>query len=258
MNGTAREILDGDDPRPVLILAVCLTTLAAAYSGPIASLVFSALAAVCAWMAGVNLRKVLARAAKLVPIIAGLMVVQSVFGPEPSPGTPALWVGRAHLLTSHGLAASVSVAARFWTVISSSMMVARIDQKRLIMGLAGLGLPYEIGFAVSMAARFMPLAYEDLNDAVTAVQMRGLDLARVPVWRRFGTYAAILVPVLRATIVRAQRVATTMEARAWGAMEGRTALRRLRWSRPGAAFSALAGAVTLVLLAAKVTVLRGA
>lgn len=241
-----------------MILAMGLSTLAAAYSTVVAGLAISAVASVCAWAAGVNLRRVIARGARLAPVIAGLAVVQSVFGPGPSPGALAVWIGRVHLLTPYGLASSVSVAARFWTVISASLMVATIAQKRLMMGFAGLGLPYEVSFAVSMAARFIPLAYEDMNDAITAVQMRGLDLSRVPVWRRFATYAAILVPVLRTTVLRAQRVATAMEARAWGAMDRRTVLRRVRWSRAGAAFSALVGVATLVLLAAKITILRGA
>jgi energy-coupling factor transport system permease protein len=41
-------------------------------------------------------------------------------------------------------------------------------------------IPYEIAFMVSVAIRFLPLLTDEIKNVVTAVQLRGIELDKIP------------------------------------------------------------------------------
>jgi two-component system chemotaxis sensor kinase CheA len=70
--------------------------------------------------------------------------------------------------------------------------------------------------------RFLPVFSEEFRDTMIAIQLRGVDLKRIPIRDKIRIYAKIIMPVAYGAADRAQKLSYAMELRAFRAMPERT------------------------------------
>jgi len=107
-------------------------------------------------------------------------------------------------------------------VIASASVFTLTTSRCMIQGMVQLKLPYEFAFMASVALRFLPVFTEEFRDAVTAIQLRGVDLKKIRLREKLGIYAAILTPTIYGAVDKAQKLSYAMELRAFRAYPKRT------------------------------------
>lgn len=92
--------------------------------------------------------------------------------------------------------------------------------------LARLGLPYQVGFTVTLAFRLVPVFYEAALSVVQAQRCRGLDFRRGGLVGRLRRFVPVLVPVFIGALRRADRMAIALELRGFNSGRPRTSYPR--------------------------------
>ena len=137
-------------------------------------------------------------------------------------------VGPVSLITSKGLAAGASVVLRIGVVcVVAVILTATTSSRDFILGLVQAKVPYEIAFMVSVTMRFLPLFRDEMRNIVTAVQLRGIELNKVPWREKVSLYSSLFFPVVYGAILKAQQLSVAMEARCFRVYPRRTYLRKL-------------------------------
>lgn len=185
---------------------------------------------------------VLYRLRKILAVLFPLIVIQSVFT---GGGEPLLSVGGMPLITTVGLQRGGGLVFRIAVIILASSILMKEPSRRIIQGLIQCRVPYEIAFMVHLAIRFLPLLQEELQDAFTAVQLRGVELDRLPLRRRLYVYTHLFLPILAGVVGKAREISTAMEMKAFRAVPKRTSHMQLCFGRR----DYLAMGVSVLLLA---------
>lgn len=237
------------DPRTKLVLIACVTTLAVIYDTPGRLLLLLAVTALLLLMFGIGPSVAWGYLRPCIPLFLTLFIIQAVFSTGPGGrGQVLLAVGRVVLLTGGGLAAGAGVLLRLCVVIAAAVLLTTAGSRDFVLGLAQWRVPYEIAFMVSIAIRFLPVFREELIDTVTAVQLRGVDLKKVPWGEKFGLYRSLLFPAVYGALLKARQLSEAMEARGFRAYPQRTYLRQLRLNFADRALMLSFLAATLVLI----------
>lgn len=215
------------DPRVMLLIAACLsimgiligeTWLLACVLG------FSVLFSVAL---GAKITVLIKRLRGLLYIAAFVALMESIFNAQ---GQALIQIGRVGLLTTGGLLRGVNTMLRFTVVLASASVVTLARSREIIQGLIQLKVPYELAFMASVALRFLPVFAEEFRNVVMAIQLRGVNLRRIPVARKLKLYGHIFMPVTYAAVDRAQKLSYSMELRAFRVFHTRTSLLTLRLS----------------------------
>lgn len=127
------------------------------------------------------------------------------------------------------------------------LSVTRIEE--FAYALTRLGLPYKVGFTMTMAFRLVPVFVASAVTVVQAQRCRGLDFDRGSPWQRIRRYVPVMVPVFMGALRRADQMAMTLDARGFQASARRTVLEPYQ---VGAA-DVVAVAVLFVIVAAYLT-----
>lgn len=114
--------------------------------------------------------------------------------------------------------------------------------------LTRLGMPYRIGFTMTMAFRLVPVFVDAAMTVVQAQRCRGLDFERGGLWQRARRYVPVIVPVFMGALRRADQMAMALDARGFQRDAARTTL-DVHPRRPA---DLVAGAVLLGMVAAYV------
>jgi energy-coupling factor transport system permease protein len=98
--------------------------------------------------------------------------------------------------------------------------------------LARLGLPVrELVLVLTIALRFVPTLFDEIDKIAKAQQARGVDLYSKNPLRRARGWVPMFVPIFVSAFRRAEELATAMEARGFRGAQHRTRLYRLRLTR---------------------------
>lgn len=207
------------DPRVKLLWAVVCTSGAVFLSKPWWMLGLTGFSLFGALLFGADLVGLTRRLKRFLPVLLMVAAVQVLFVRT---GAPLVVVGGRILLTADGVWRGLSAAMRMVIIFCSGAVMAREDSRRVINSLIQMKVPYVFCFSLFAALRFIPLFGEAFAQALTALQLRGVDLRRVPWRQKLRLYSALLVPVLAETLARAENLAAVMEARGFGALPQRT------------------------------------
>jgi energy-coupling factor transport system permease protein len=102
------------------------------------------------------------------------------------------------------------------------LSVTRIEE--FAYALTRLGLPYKVGFTMTMAFRLVPVFVDAAASVVQAQRCRGLDFDRGSLWARARRYVPVIVPVFMGALRRADQMAMTLDARGFQSSTPRTVL----------------------------------
>jgi energy-coupling factor transport system permease protein len=146
-------------------------------------------------------------------------------------GTPLLTLF-GQRLTSDGLLFGLAMGLRVALMVTAAgVWMMTTSPQRLTVGLLHLGLPYKAGIAMTAAIRFVPLLNAERATIAEAQQARALDLRKGNPLRRAIKSVAIIGPLFIRAIDVAQGLALAMDARGFGARDGRTSIIELRLTR---------------------------
>lgn len=209
----------GLDPRTKLVMVLCLSSLAVLIpniSVLVGVLLVSFLISI---MLKGDLFPAFKQLQKLLWLIVIVAVAQSLFAPG---GSVIVALGTFPLLTTGGLIKGAEFILRMAVIVVSATIVATSNYREIVQGLVQWKIPYEIAFMVSIAIRFLPMLTEEIKDVMLAIQLRGVELEKIPFKRRLQIYSYILTPIVIGTVIKAEKLATAMETRAFRAYPQRT------------------------------------
>jgi energy-coupling factor transport system permease protein len=128
------------------------------------------------------------------------------------------------------------------------LSVTRIEE--FAYALTRIGLPYKVGFTMTMAFRLVPVFVAAAGDVVDAQRCRGLDFEHGSLWQRTRRYVPIMVPVFMGALRRADQMAMTLDARGFQSAKPRTLLEpyRVTWVDVAVAAALLAGVAAYLAL----------
>jgi energy-coupling factor transport system permease protein len=125
--------------------------------------------------------------------------------------------------TWEGFYYGLSTAMRLDTFLAAGILfltVTRIEE--IAYGLGRLGMPYAVGFTLTLAFRLVPVFFDAAIAVVQAQRCRGLELARGGIVQRLRRFVPVLVPVLIGALRRADRMAMALELRGFNSGRPRT------------------------------------
>ncbi|MEN6325459.1 MAG: energy-coupling factor transporter transmembrane component T [Syntrophomonas sp.] len=233
------------DPRTKMVMVICLSSLALIFNTPgQLFLVFAVTVALLA-IFGFNASAIGGYLKPFLSLMLFLFAVQSIFSPG---GQVLLTVGPVPLITVEGLVLGASTVLRIVVVTAAAMLFTTFSSRDFVLGLVQWKIPYELAFMVSIALRFLPVFRDELINVVTAVQLRGVELQKVPWGQKFTMYRRLIFPVVYRAMLKAEQLAIAMEARGFRAYPRRTYLRRLNFHWADYVVMLAFSAVTIILI----------
>jgi biotin transport system permease protein/energy-coupling factor transport system permease protein len=166
----------------------------------------------------------------LLPFFALIFLMHLFF----TPGTPM----PLPLTTYEGLYRGVLLTWRFvFLVLSAAILTMTTSPSELISGiewllrlLSVLGISsHDVAVMVAMVLRFVPTLLQELDEIKEAQMARGADFRTGTILARLKKMSSLVIPLIRNSILRAEEVATGMEARGYH-RGARTYMRELRMS----------------------------
>ncbi|MBE6471608.1 MAG: energy-coupling factor transporter transmembrane protein EcfT [Coriobacteriaceae bacterium] len=167
---------------------------------------------------------------------------------------PVALVAGWHFMPA-SLVRSLFYCVRILCMVVASLLVAySTPATRLTEGLAWFMRPLErlrvpvndIALTFTLALRFIPLAFEELQETKLAQMARGASFGVGGLWRRVNAWVPVMVPWLVSLYRRASRIATAMDVRAYGMGETHTTLALLKMRPADAVMLAFGLAVCVV------------
>ncbi len=213
------------DPRTKLVLVMCISSLAVILQDLLLMSIVMLIAVALSVYFGSNFVRGLKRVRAFAWIFVLMVLAQSIFT---TGGSEILGVGGISLISTLGLQRGGSVVLRILIIVASAGIMTTSSSRDILQGLSQWKVPYEIGFMVAVAIRFLPLLREEAVDILTAVQLRGLELDRIPVRQRLRIYSYLLTPMISSVLGKSRELALAVEMRGFRAYPERTSYRVLR------------------------------
>jgi energy-coupling factor transport system permease protein len=214
------------DPRTKMVMVICLSSLAMLYNTPGQLLLVLAVTVALLLVFHFELSAIGEYIKPFLSLMLFLLVIQCVFTPS---GRVLLAVGPLPMITTGGLALGFSVVLRIVVITAAAMLFVTFSSRDFILGLVQWKVPYELAFMVFIALRFLPIFRDELVSVVTAVQLRGVDLKKVPWGQKIGLYRRLIFPVVYGVMLKAEQLAVSMESRGFRVYPTRTYLRKLNF-----------------------------
>lgn len=216
------------DPRTKLFIVLSISSLAVFLRETYLMAVVLCLSVGVTKALKADLAAIIKNMRKLLGIFVAIVILQSIFNNE---GTAILNIMDISLITDMGLRRGIQTILRFLIIISSAAILTTSNSREIIQGLIQWRVPFELAFMVSVAIRFLPLLREEVSDMFTAIQLRGVNLKRIPLYKRLKTYSYLLMPMISSVLLKSQDLSVAMEMRAFRAFPGRTSFRVLHFTQ---------------------------
>lgn len=215
------------DPRAMLLIAACFSTMGVLIESTWLLACVLVGAVLFFVMLGAKTVRLLKRLRGFILVIVFVALMQSIFN---GGGRTIVSIGNVSILTTEGLLRGANTLLRLSTVMTSASIFTLTTSRRMVQGLIQLKIPYEFAFMTSVALRFLPVFSQEFRDTLVAIQLRGVDLKRIPFRQKLKMYTSILMPVTYSAVDRAQKLSCTMELRAFRAHDRRTSRFVLKFS----------------------------
>ena len=200
------------DARTKVLSILGLFTLELVFSDPRYLLIVGAFVGLCFMTSGVlaNLKKFWI----LLVLLFGYSVVLWPFFVEGQ--TPLFRVGQV-VLTEEGLAFAVGMGLRLGLmVISGVLLLSTTTVEDFAQALQRLGLPPAMGFAFSLAFRWVPTLLGAGGTIIQAQRSRGFDLSSGTLLTKIRRYPPLVVPLIGHTLRQTNLLAMALESKGIG------------------------------------------
>ncbi len=207
------------DPRTKLFVVLVISSLAIVLDDIIAMVLLFVLGSMMAKSFGGHFLMVIKRLRKMLTVILGLIIIQSIFNSE---GLVIVQIGGIKLLTDIGLTKGMLYLLRVMIILVSGTILTTSTETELIGALIKIKIPYDFAFMVAIGIRFMPIFVEEFKDTMTAIELRGVDIKGLRLREKLDLYGYILTPIVIGALEKAKRLSLSIEMRGFRVMPKRT------------------------------------
>ena len=132
-------------------------------------------------------------------------------------------VGR-YTITAQQLFYHLNMSLKVICVVPVALLfIACTNPSEFAASLASIGVSYRVGYAVSLALRYIPDVQREYHNISQAQQARGIDLTgKDKFFTRLKNSVAILLPLVLSGLNRIETVSNAMELRGFGRKNKRT------------------------------------
>lgn len=151
--------------------------------------------------------------------------------------------------TRAGFLFGLATAIRLDTFLAAGILfltTSRVEEVAYALG--RLGVPYTVGFTLTLSFRLVPVFFDAAMSVVQAQRCRGLEFGRGGLAARLRRYVPVIVPVLVGALRRADRMAMALELRGFNSGRPRTTYLRARAGTGDLVAGALAAATVALYL----------
>lgn len=205
-------------PVTKLVAMLCLFFSAFFTDQPLALLPLTAVVAGLLWIAGAgpNVRRL---RVLFVLVFVMAFVIWTFFYRR---GTPIFAFGYLQV-SAAALEFALGMAMKLTTFLAIGILFLSITTiEETSHGLVQLGMPYKLGFTITLAFRLVPVFVESAFTVIQAQRSRGFDFERGRLHERIRRYVPVIVPVFIGALRRADGMAMALEARGFQRRLGRT------------------------------------
>lgn len=207
------------DPRVKLLWVLLCTTGALVFFRPLWMAGLALFSFLGTFYFGAHLQLLMGRLRRFLPLLVVILLIHVLFVQT---GTPLLVIRDYPIVTSHGLRRGAITLMRFFVILCSAAVMAAENSRRVLAALNKLKTPYLFSFMLMIALRFIPSFSASFSDSIIALQLRGVELRKIPWRKRLRMYGHLLLPVVADAVVKSRVLAMVMEARGFGAFSKRT------------------------------------
>ncbi len=185
-----------------------------------------------------------------------LLLLTFIFQAILTTGEPLLYIGRLSV-TREGIALGTGTIFRLLIFyLCSNLLIMTTSTIKLAAGIESLLSPltylkipvHHFSMIISTSLRFIPTFIEEANIITNAQKSRGAQFSSPNIITRLKSNIAIMIPLLAASLQRAEDLAMAMESRCYTGHPNRTRISKLNFYRK----DVLLIAVMLTLLCAGV------
>jgi energy-coupling factor transport system permease protein len=161
-------------------------------------------------------------------------------------GTPLLAWGPLQI-SATGMHFALGMALKLATFLGIGVVFLSTTKiEEFAWALTHVGMPYKLGFAMTLAFRLVPVFLDAAATVVQAQRCRGFNFDEGNLVQRLRRYVPVIVPVFMGALRRADGMAMALEARGFQSARPRTAFEHYRFGATD--FAALALTVGLAVL----------
>ncbi len=128
------------------------------------------------------------------------------------------------MITQEQLFYELNVVIKYFTIVPSVFMfIITTNPSELAASLNQLGISYNIGYAISLALRYIPDVQDDYHKIKNAQEARGIEMSgKAKLMDRIKSVTAIIFPLVFTSMDRIDTVSNAMELRGYGKHKKRT------------------------------------
>jgi len=141
-------------------------------------------------------------------------------------GTPLLTFGPISI-SAAGIEFALGMALKLVTFLGIGVVFLSTTKiEEFAWALTRLGMPYKLGFTMTLAFRLVPVFLDSGITVVQAQRCRGFNFDKGNIFERVRRYVPVIVPVFIGALRRADGMAMALEARGFQAKRTRTTYER--------------------------------
>ena len=157
--------------------------------------------------------------------------VLAIFAFAPHQGT--VIYGTEHVLlpiagrysiTTEQLFYELNIILKYFTIVPSVFIfIITTNPSEFAASLNRIGISYNVGYAISIALRYIPDVQDDFRKIKNAQEARGIEMsAKASLMDRIKNVSAIIFPLIFSSMGRIDTISNAMELRGYGKHKKRT------------------------------------
>lgn len=168
-----------------------------------------------------------------------IMMILFIFNGK-GDGYHIIWAWRFITISWEGIIKAICISLRIVVLVVSVSVIlsyttspiALADAiEELLAPLKKIRVPvHDFAMMITIAMRFIPILIEEADKIMSAQAARGADFSSGSLVRRAKALIPVFIPLFVSSVRHADNLATAMECRCYHGGNGRTRMRRLRYS----------------------------
>ena len=129
-----------------------------------------------------------------------------------------------YVVTAEQLFYELNILLKYFTIVPSVFIfIVTTDPSEFAASLNRIGVSYNIGYAISVALRYIPDVQDDFHKIRNALEARGIVMSsKAKFMDRVKNTASIIFPLIFTSMERIDTVSNAMELRGYGKHKKRT------------------------------------
>ena len=214
------------DPRTLLCVVAMISSLSVFTRNLLIQLMLFGIVLVLYALFSLSFVNVIKKIRKMIPILVFVAIAQSIF----VSGTSLIAVSGFDVVTVEGVIAGGMTFFRLLIIISSAYLFTSSSENDMIYGLTLMKVPYEITMMSMIGLRFLPSFYQEFSLCMESFELKGISFKQQAFKNKIKLIQLFVTPVLIRTILKAKRLAMSMDLKGFKAYEKRTHVKSLRLS----------------------------